>query len=543
MHSGFFHKIKITFFLLASLYVLSAPSRAEAATSIPFTVNMSEAVNVITTGGTPRIAVTVGNTTRYAAYSAGTGTSALTFTYDMVAGDVDLDGLTLTSPIDLNGGVITDLSGNPATLTFTAPDTSNVRVNYPSLGMDFVYDADGRYTLNGNVYDNLTSFLSAAGGTFSRSSIGTYYDSTGTLQTAPAGTPRFDYDPSTHIAKGILFEEQRTNYVKNSQFTGAGIGITPSHLSVNGGGAGVTASITAVGTINGENYIDVTFTGTSTAGGIIYPNVFFTPATSDLVPASSGQTWTGRVHIISDTGTSPNAMQIQIAELDSSNVYLNASNVTISAGNYQTLTRTLSSASTAYIRLIILTSLNNGQTINRTIRLSVPQLELGPFATSYIPTTGSIGTRASETMIIPIGSWYNQSAGTFYNDVSWQSRSSGSFWPMFFRVDDTTSNNRWNLFYTVSGATAGVDSWIGGASQAGWSASSSSTGAVKVAAAQALNNANSAFNGVLKTPDTTYTPPNVTRLFLDGSNANKWTKVIKYYPLRVPDTQLQLMTQ
>ena len=79
--------------------VLSSP--AYAAVNIPITVNLSEAVTVT---GTPQIAVDVGGTTRQANYTSGTGTNALTFTLAPQAGDVDLDGVTVSSPIQLNGG-------------------------------------------------------------------------------------------------------------------------------------------------------------------------------------------------------------------------------------------------------------------------------------------------------------------------------------------------------------------------------------------------------------------------------------------------------
>ncbi|OIN87265.1 MAG: hypothetical protein AUJ12_02560 [Alphaproteobacteria bacterium CG1_02_46_17] len=216
--------------------ILASATPSWAATSLPFIVNMSEAVNVDTTGGAPRIALNVGGVTRYASYSAGTGTSSLTFTYDAVAGDVDLDGVTLSSPLDLNGGTITDLNGNPETdLTFTIPNTSGVKIDYPSLSMDFVADADGRYTLNGTAYNDLTSFLGAVGGTFTRNSVATYFDSTGTLQTASNNIPRFDYDPVTHAPKGILIEERRTNQAYYStdpaSWINNGVTITPTGMT------------------------------------------------------------------------------------------------------------------------------------------------------------------------------------------------------------------------------------------------------------------------------------------------------------------------
>lgn len=183
---------------------------ADAAINIPITVNLSETVDVT---GTPHIPVDVGGISRYASYTSGTGTNTLTFTLGPQPGDVDLDGVTVSSPIDLNGGSIKDTKGNDATLTFTPPNTTNVKVNYPSLSMDFIADSDGRYTLNGTVHNDLGSFLTATGGSFTRSSTATYFDSSGQLQTAAADTPRFDYHPITHQAKGILIEDTQTNSI------------------------------------------------------------------------------------------------------------------------------------------------------------------------------------------------------------------------------------------------------------------------------------------------------------------------------------------
>ena len=109
--------------LLMMLLLLTTPA---AAATLNFTVNASEAVTVT---GTPRLGIDVGGITRYATYASGSGTTALTFAYAVQPGDFDANGVTLASPVDLNGGNISDIAGNPASaLAFTLPDTSALKV-------------------------------------------------------------------------------------------------------------------------------------------------------------------------------------------------------------------------------------------------------------------------------------------------------------------------------------------------------------------------------------------------------------------------------
>ena len=97
-----------------------------SAATLNFTVNTSEPV-VVT--GTPRIAIDVGGVTRYASYASGSGSTAITFGYAVQAGDFDANGITLVSPLQLNGGSIADVAGNPASsLSLTLPDTASVKV-------------------------------------------------------------------------------------------------------------------------------------------------------------------------------------------------------------------------------------------------------------------------------------------------------------------------------------------------------------------------------------------------------------------------------
>ena len=91
---------------------------------LSFTVNTSEAVTVNTTGGTPQIALTVGGTTRQATYVSGSGTSALVFSYDVQAGEIDTEGIAVASLINANSGTLRDAAGNNMVLTLNSVGTT-----------------------------------------------------------------------------------------------------------------------------------------------------------------------------------------------------------------------------------------------------------------------------------------------------------------------------------------------------------------------------------------------------------------------------------
>ncbi|WP_431607548.1 beta strand repeat-containing protein, partial [Rheinheimera aquimaris] len=95
----------------------------KAGDSIGILINFSEAVSVT---GTPQLTLETGNTDRTIDYASGTGSSALTFTYTVQAGDVsaDLDYVG-TNALALNGGSIADAAGNNATLTLATPGAAN----------------------------------------------------------------------------------------------------------------------------------------------------------------------------------------------------------------------------------------------------------------------------------------------------------------------------------------------------------------------------------------------------------------------------------
>lgn len=110
---------------------VAVPSNATYASgeNLDFTINTSEAVTVNTAGGTPSLGLTVGSTSRQAAYVSGSGSQALLFRYTLQAGESDSDGITVGS-LSLNSGTLRDAASNDLTTTLNSVgSTSSVLVD------------------------------------------------------------------------------------------------------------------------------------------------------------------------------------------------------------------------------------------------------------------------------------------------------------------------------------------------------------------------------------------------------------------------------
>ncbi len=83
--------------------------------TLDFTVNFDEAVTVDTTGGTPRLAITLDTGgTVYANYVSGSGGTALVFRLTVANGQQDSNGIAVGASLDANGATLRDAAGNNA---------------------------------------------------------------------------------------------------------------------------------------------------------------------------------------------------------------------------------------------------------------------------------------------------------------------------------------------------------------------------------------------------------------------------------------------
>lgn len=534
------------------LYGVSALSSSTIAATQPldFPVTLSKSVTVT---GIPRIPIDVGGATKYATYTSGSGTANLIFTYTMAAGDVDLDGIALTSPIDLNGGTIKDAAGNNATLTYTAPNTSGIRINYPSISIDFTNGATGRHTINGTVYNDFASFLTASGGAFVRNSVATYFDNAGTMQTSPANTLRLDHDPTSHVFKGALIEEARTNYIKNSNITGSvngspGTSPTGWGLNLTGGSTTVTTTIVGSGNINGMRYIDVRSQGNMPATGgflniVVFDNSTISIANNVSLAASV------RLQLIS--GTVPTNLVYYTSELNGATYLANRTMFNLPNGTINSTLQKFSGVAAAVNASVnsytqprlVMGSTGTAYAFDFTLRIATPQIEIGGNVTSFIPTSGTTVLRNLDYLSIPTGSWFNAQTGTLYIEAVSGSDIGGETWVSFLRGNSVADSifmlregGRLNGFMATTNGTA----------------SRFTTGSLYASASKAalaykeLDDAMSV-NGAAVITNSYNNPVGLDNLRIGQFNGarfmNGWVKTVKYYPSRISNAQLQLLTQ
>ena len=151
----------------------------------------------------------------------------------------------------------------------------------PSALVDYQFRLQGSLTNYGSVGGSLT---------LTRSGNGTFFGSNGLLQTAGTNVARFDFDPVSLTRRGLLFEGQATNLVRDSEnFAGLGWVLAQNLITIS--------RTTYTGLLpdgnTGTIYRFVFGGGTAGAGYGVTWNNSNIPQTNVAVPA--GSVWIKRV--------------------------------------------------------------------------------------------------------------------------------------------------------------------------------------------------------------------------------------------------------
>jgi len=387
--------------------------------------------------------------------------------------------------------------------------------------------------------------------TFTRSgNTATVVNSSGSVASINADLPRFDYNPSTLVCRGLLIEESRTNVIRNNTMLGAVAG-TPGTIPSLWGyiivGSGLTRTIVGTGTENGITYIDVNISGTSSTTTPL--SISF-----DIASASTGQSWSASSYLRLVSGSLAGVfIQLGIIELTAIGGFVTGANYTITnptsaslISQRQSATRTLSGGVTvAQVQSTFNSGCTAGAVLNFTLRIGLPQLELGAFPTSAIPTSTSQVTRNADVATMTgtnFSDWYTATTGAA---SVWAIPQTATGTRPVIQFDDTTANE----IIALRGNVANPELYIvdGGTPQAQIDAGTIvANTAYKLTGAWNTDSCAAAQNGAAAVTDDTATIPTPTQLRIgsDGTNyASAWVQKIYYYPQRLINAEVQAFSK
>ncbi len=391
--------------------------------------------------------------------------------------------------------------------------------------------------------------------TFTRASTGYYFDASGVVQSAAVDAVRFDHDPDTGTARGILVEEARTNELTDSNDFSA---------SSDWSGDRDFTITTATSIFSGETAYSLenknlsvarsriesagTLTASAETYSVILENVDAVKSGIGFydLGAPSGWvvfgelTWSGLGAVVSfsqqgtstsvtveDWGTGPNGGQL---------VRLTVTGTPVNSGNRRSVYIYPSGTS------------QNGETVV----VHHAQHEKAAFVSSPIVTTTSAVTRAADRAVLSATALAAIPAteGAIATEVKFagdSGQASGARGALAIGAD---GSNRM-LLYNGSGENLFLFSAVGGVAQARISTGVSDTGQFKkTAMAYKANDYAITSDGNIVATDTSGTvPPTISAGRIGatvpnsaGGNAGMWIKNIVFYPTRLSNTDLEALS-
>lgn len=394
--------------------------------------------------------------------------------------------------------------------------------------------------------------------TFSRTSTATYMDDSGLIKVAPADSPRFDhrYVNGEIESLGLLVEEQRINYVYDST--------DPTWNSIRGGWTSPTDIISPDGTTN--------YVGLYTENGETGPHHSKIPSNTPAYTIAddtivTGSAWiknNGKDAITFGFNDKDDGYPRGFFNFNTEEVYDVTINYSLSVIKYPNdwyrfiFTGNGGSGTSKPGPILSIFMVENGTTGitgytgDNTSGIYVwgPQLEIGSFPTSYIPTSGSTATRNPDVVSMVgdnFSDWYNQSEGTIFYDqtvISYPSTAVSSF----YTFSDGTGNNRISGFIpTGSNHRLRIDESGSNTYLANAVFAADVLSPARVALAFKTNDTIGAYNGLIGFLDDDVTIPSVNRLNFGefNGNLNMSTRIKKFtfWPQRLPDQILQTLTK
>jgi hypothetical protein len=397
---------------------------------------------------------------------------------------------------------------------------------------------------------------------FTRGSTGTFVGSDGLIQTAATNIPRFDHDPVTLASRGLLIEDSRTNaFQHSSNFKDT----TSSNYWSNQ--TATTITVDQIASPDGGVNADLLSTSTSSFDCFTRRNNFWAGSTQYTysIFVKRGPSNYRYVGLYIGAGASAtqfpyfdfdNPTTVQIPTITSGTI--NSTRVDAYPNGWYRVIITFTTAATPITLFggVYISSSNGviqeGNTAGNNCYIWGIQSELGSFATSYIPTTTGTLARSADVCNITGGNFnnfYNQSEGTLFADVSGLMTDVLGGNRGFALITDGTYANAFGILKSANVGFIRAEGNTGNVAQFSLTNAYAPFTQYKVALGVRTNDTNAAFNGSLKTTDTSVTlPSTMNRLeFRDATGATGGQPschiaAIRYYKKRLPNAKLQALT-
>jgi hypothetical protein len=244
----------------------------------------------------------------------------------------------------------------------------------------------------------------------------TRVNSSGLLEIVNANLPRFDYNPATLAPKGLLIEEARTNIAPYSdQFDNVAWVKTRCSITAN-------ATASPDGTTNADKLVEDT---TASNSHLVQSATLTVPSlatvTVSIFMKAAERTW-GR---IGDGGGSGIFAFVNLSTGQFGTIGGGVTNSRIEPFNNGWYRVSITGVMTGVLSQMLIYSATADNTSTYTgngtsgIFIYGADIQVGAFATSYIPTTTTSVTRNADTVTMTgtnFSDWYNASEGAF---ISW----------------------------------------------------------------------------------------------------------------------------
>jgi hypothetical protein len=366
------------------------------------------------------------------------------------------------------------------------------------------------------------------------------------LLTAANNVPRFDHNPTTAESLGLLIEESRTNLLTYSaDFADAAWTKTDTTITSN-----------TVVAPDGTLTADLAIPNTSSTPHIIqYPNVTTSTTTTSTVSFFVKKAGYTTIHLRYGVQSTTNRGQADISLL--TGAVTNLQNVGTATGSSCSVTNigndwwrvalsvNPNDAAATQTRLLIYPNVSTAYAGDGYSGIYIwgAQLEAGAFPTSYIATGAATATRSADAASMTgtnFSSWYNQSEGTLYAELSVRALAASSG----VVLNDNTITNRIRLAFTSTSDQATITT--SGTSQAVLDGGTPVINTItKAIVAYKVNDfALSLAAGAVAT-DTSGVLPIVNQVQIGAETTtagNITVKKVSYYTLRLTNAQLQALT-